>query len=95
MRINPLWIAVIGAATAALSPSAWPQQQHETDRALVHRDTPAQGAFSEAIVRRLRVQPGFRVDVWASGLGHPLRSFSGGELAGRLIRAIHVIRARQ
>lgn len=71
MRINPLWIAVIGAATAALSPSAWPQQQHETDRALVHRDTPAQGAFSEAIVRRLRVQPGFRVDVWASGLGHP------------------------
>lgn len=65
--LTPLAIAL-----AALAPlPAMAQQPHETDRATVHRDSPAQAQFSEAIARRLRLPPGFRVGVWASGLGHP------------------------
>jgi len=71
MRSSYLWFASIGIATTCLAPGVWSQQQHETERAIVHRDTPAQAPFSDAIARRLRVPPGFRVDVWASGLGHP------------------------
>jgi glucose/arabinose dehydrogenase len=47
------------------------QQPQETDQARIARNAPAQAPFSEAIARRLRVPEGFRIDVWASGLGHP------------------------
>jgi len=55
------------SATCALAQS----QPEEQDRAVVHRHAPAQAVFSEAIARRLRVDDGFHVEVWASGLGHP------------------------
>jgi glucose/arabinose dehydrogenase len=36
-----------------------------------HRDRPAQAAYSDSIVNRLRVPPGFAVNVYASGLENP------------------------
>jgi glucose/arabinose dehydrogenase len=71
---------------AALSLLAWPlvqaqaQSQEERERAIVHRhaleqaDAAAVQATDEAAERtalRLRVPPGFRVNVFASGLKHP------------------------
>ncbi|WP_157269642.1 PQQ-dependent sugar dehydrogenase [Azohydromonas aeria] len=61
------------AALAAVCAVPVPAQQQplETGYAVGRRVSPAQGAFSPAIVHRLRVPPGFRVNLFASGLGKP------------------------
>lgn len=61
-------LAVLAAACAG---SVLAQQPLESGHAVVRRLSPAQGEFSPAIVNRLAVPPGFRVSLFASGLGKP------------------------
>lgn len=68
---HALRAAVMALLGASLPWATSAQQSEETDRAVVHRHALATVPFSEAIARRLAAPPGFRVEVWASGLGHP------------------------
>lgn len=61
----------LAALAAACALPALAQQPLERGSATVHRLSPAQGEFSAAIVNRLSVPAGFRVNLFASGLGQP------------------------
>ncbi|NML15917.1 PQQ-dependent sugar dehydrogenase [Azohydromonas caseinilytica] len=63
------WAAAALAAACAAPVAA--QQPLEHGYAVVRRLAPAQAEFSPAIVNRLKVPPGFRVQLFASGLGKP------------------------
>lgn len=69
MRTSVLCTFVCGLNLSAAPVFA--QLPQESDRAVVNRQTLEQAAFSEAVASRLRVPPGFRVNVFASGLKHP------------------------
>lgn len=72
--LSPLRHLLPWSAAALLAGAASPaaaQQPLERGSAEVHRLSPAQGEFSTAIVNRLSVPPGFRVKLFAFGLGKP------------------------
>lgn len=77
----PLARALLAAVLALAAPLAQAQADEERARAIVHRhaleqaghNAAEQGAerMAEQTLQRLRVPAGFRVNVFASGLGHP------------------------
>jgi len=63
---GPLLTLVLAAAGHAACADT-PDNAH----ALVFRHAPAEGTFSESIAQRLKLPPGFHVNVFASGLANP------------------------
>jgi len=63
-------LATLLLAGATATGHAQPTVREEAS-VTTHRDRPAQAAYSDSIVNRLRVPPGFAVNIFATGLENP------------------------